>query len=141
MPVRAVLAECFATFAPGNVTAHVRFVGQAGALTGLEITVPIEVNDLAELKSALRKLRIRARLVRRTAAAGRVHHLLDLAELDGSDVSRERWAVLQGTVLNCIMRASMLALGERQPRGSWRVFRDMLQKAPSRSLSMPRRHA
>lgn len=136
-----VLAECSATFAPGQTTASVRFIGDERMLTGLEIVVPQEVGGITELKSALKRLGVQAMKVQQTTLEGCTHYLLDVAELDGSDVSRERWAALQGTVLNCIIGASISAVSESPPRSSWRAFRDMLQKATPRVSSQLRRHA
>jgi hypothetical protein len=124
------------------VTAIVRFVGTDEVLSGLEITVPVELQSMAPLRAALRKMRIQAMQVQLCNKADCAHYLLDVAELDGSDVSRERWAALQGVVLTCIIEASMSVLGQPQTkRSSWRAFRDMLQKAPPRVFDAERRQA
>jgi hypothetical protein len=104
------------------------------------ICVPAALNNLAHLYVALRKMRIQVMQVDLSTSGGLATYLLDVAEFDGSNVSRRRWAALQATVLTCILEASLAELSGAKPRlGTWAAFRDMLQKATHPQAALARR--
>jgi hypothetical protein len=61
---------------------------------------------LAQVHALLSRCRVRVQWIRLSTRPAQISYDLDLCEADGSPVSGQRWAWLQGAVLDCVLSST-----------------------------------